>query len=51
MEEGLDSKEMRQGCPLYPLLFNLLIANMEGEMEKVRWGGIEFGGRKEYSCG
>lgn len=39
---------MRQG-PLYPLLFNLLIANMEGEMEKIRWGGIEFGGRKEYS--
>lgn len=31
------------------MLFNLLIANMEGEMEKVRWGGIEFGGRKEYS--
>lgn len=31
------------------MLFKLLIANMEGEMEKVRWGGIEFGGRKEYS--
>lgn len=45
----LDSKRVRQGCPLYPLLFKLLIANMEGEMEKVRWGGIEFGGRKEYS--
>lgn len=30
---------VRQGCPLSLLLFNILVADMEEEMGKVRWKG------------
>jgi len=33
----------QRGCPMNPLLFNILIADIEEEMEKVKWEGIKLG--------
>lgn len=48
MGENFWTARVRQGCLLSPILFNLLIADLEEEMERVKWGGGKIGG-EEYS--
>lgn len=40
-EKFWTARGVRQECPLSPLLFNVLIADMEEVMGKVKWGGGE----------
>ena len=39
-------KGVRQGCPLSPMLFNLLTADMEEELRKGKWGGVRVGKKR-----
>jgi len=41
-------RRVRQGCPLSPL-FNILIADLEDEMSRVKWGGVKLGEDRIYS--
>lgn len=43
------AKRLRQGCPLSPILFNVLLADLEEEMRKGGWGGVRIEDRKVYS--
>lgn len=43
------ARGVKQRCPVSPLLFNLLMADLEEELRKGRWGGIRLGEQKIYS--
>lgn len=40
---------MRQGCSLNPILFTILLADLEEEMKKGCWRGIKIGDDKVYT--
>jgi len=40
---------VKQECPLSPLLYNLLIADLEEKMGKEWWGGVRLGEKKLYT--
>lgn len=43
------ARGVRQGCRLSPVLFNLLVADMEKEMRKIKWGGVKLGEDRVYT--
>lgn len=43
------ARGVRQECPISPLLFYTLLADMEDKMKKVRWEGIKLEDERIYS--
>lgn len=48
-KEFWQNRGIRQGCLLSSTLFNILIADLEEEMARGRWGGVKLGDRKIYT--
>lgn len=42
-EEFWTTRGVRQECPLNPMLFNIMIANVEKVMKKIKWGEVKLG--------
>lgn len=43
------ARGVKQGCLMSPMVFNIVIADLEKEMGKVKWGGVRVGERKIYT--
>lgn len=43
------TRRVRQGCPLNPILFNILLADLEKEMERVKSRGVRLGEGRVYT--
>lgn len=49
-DEGFwTARGVRQGCPMSPILFNLVLADLEEELRKVKCGGTRIGEERVYS--
>lgn len=42
-EKFWTAKGVRQRCSLSPMLFNILMADVEKIMRKLKWGGVRLG--------
>lgn len=43
------ARGVRQGCSLSPILFNILLADLERQIGKVKWGGVGLEERRMFT--